>query len=402
MGPLHGLRILEVASFVAGPLCGLTLAQLGADVIRIDPIGGAADQTRWPLAPSGRSIYWAGLNKEKRTIELDLRTTEGRELAVALATADGPDAGIVVTNAVRGDWISYENLATRRPDVIHARLIGLPDGGPAVDYTVNAELGFPTITGPDAFPVNHVLPAWDLLAGMNLALGIVVAERTRRLTGRGESIEVSLWDVGLHAASALGFLGEAQILPEPRPSYGNYYFGGFGRDFSTLDGRVMVVILSYRQWQQLVRALDVQAPIAALGADFSNDSARFDHRREIAAIVAPWFAARTNAEVIETLSAAGVVSAPYRDFQQMAALSGPLVGSNPMLQEIDEDGIGTIRAARTPIGWRGFDRQPIGTSHRLGADTEQVLAEVLGLSQHEIGVLVDRGVLSAAVGASTG
>lgn len=110
---LEGLQVVEVASFVAGPLATLSLAQLGAEVIRIDPIGGAADQTRWPLAPSGRSLYWAGLNKTKRSVALNLRSPEGRELALALATA----AGIVVTNTVPSsrDWISYQTSPTGVP-----------------------------------------------------------------------------------------------------------------------------------------------------------------------------------------------------------------------------------------------------------------------------------------------
>ena len=113
-GPLSALRVVEVASFVAGPLACLSLAQLGAEVIRIDPIGGAADQYRWPIASTGRSLYWAGLNKEKRSVELNLRSPEGRELAVALATAPGPDGGIVVTNAVGCEGVVTDPLAADR------------------------------------------------------------------------------------------------------------------------------------------------------------------------------------------------------------------------------------------------------------------------------------------------
>ena len=140
--PLSGLRVVEVATFVAAPLGGLTLAQLGADVIRIDPPGGSADYTRWPVAASGMSLYWTGLNKAKRSLCVDFRSVEGRELVTRLIAESGPGGGIVLTNADR-PWLSYEALCKVRPDLIHLRIEGHHGGGPAVDYTVNANTGFP-------------------------------------------------------------------------------------------------------------------------------------------------------------------------------------------------------------------------------------------------------------------
>src|SRR5690349_1803475 len=125
---LQGLRVLEISSFVAAPLGGMTLAQLGADVIRVDPIGGATDVRRWPLHGSGTSIYWAGLNKGKRSIMVDQRTPEGRELVARLAA----QAGVVLTNAARP---RYEDLVAHRPGLIHVQIEGHPGGRPAVDYT---------------------------------------------------------------------------------------------------------------------------------------------------------------------------------------------------------------------------------------------------------------------------
>lgn len=175
--PLAGTHVVECASFVAGPTGGLTLAQLGADVVRIDPIGGGSDYLRWPVAPTGESYYWASLNKGKRSVAIDLRDPEGRELVLALATASGRDRGILIDNAVGRPWLAHERLAARRPDVIHVRVQGYPDGRPAVDYTVNAEAGIPGITGSGdwAAPVNHVLPAWDLVTGLSVATGVLAA-----------------------------------------------------------------------------------------------------------------------------------------------------------------------------------------------------------------------------------
>src|SRR4051812_38355469 len=114
--PLDGLRIIDVSTYVAGPSGAMTLAQLGADVIRIDPIGGATDIRRLPLDGKGNSLYWAGLNKAKRSVELDLAGAEGRALVAALLATPGPENGILLTNAVGQRWLSYDELVTHRPD----------------------------------------------------------------------------------------------------------------------------------------------------------------------------------------------------------------------------------------------------------------------------------------------
>ncbi len=148
--PLNGMQVVECASYVAGPTGGLTLAQLGAEVIRIDPVGGGHDHRRWPLAPNGESYYWSSLNKGKRSVAIDLRSPEGKELVVALITAPGPDRGLLIDNVVGRPWLAHEALQAKRKDLIHLRVQGHPDGSPAVDYTVNAGVGVPQITGPEA------------------------------------------------------------------------------------------------------------------------------------------------------------------------------------------------------------------------------------------------------------
>ena len=186
-GPLSGLRIVEVSSFVAAPLCGLTLSQLGAEVIRIDPIGGASDYNRWPVTDKGESIYWTGLNKGKRSLSVDMRAERGQELIRRLVTAPGPGGGILVTNAGGRKWMSHDSLAQLRSDVITLEILGRRDGSPGVDYTVNAALGFPQITGPADYAgvVNHALPAWDVACGLYAALSITAAVRQRDSTGHG-------------------------------------------------------------------------------------------------------------------------------------------------------------------------------------------------------------------------
>src|SRR3954469_10611809 len=155
---LADLRIVEFSAFVAAPLGGMTMAQFGAEVIRIDPIGGAIDHKRWAVTDSGASLYWAGLNKAKRSVALALDKPEGRELAQAIATAPGPGGGIVLTNLPPLPGLDYASLKAKRDDVILLRLTGNRDGSAAVDYTVNAASGFPLVTGNNtgagALPVN--------------------------------------------------------------------------------------------------------------------------------------------------------------------------------------------------------------------------------------------------------
>jgi 2-methylfumaryl-CoA isomerase len=388
--PLAGLRIIEVSSFVAAPLGGMTLAQLGAEVIRIDPLGGAPDTTRWPLAPSGGSLYWSGLNKGKRSVTLDLRSPDGQRAVADLVAASGPDGGIVLTNAAY-PWLSYDALKDARPDLIHLRITGGHDGSPAVDYTVNAAVGFPLATGDAATagPVNHVLPAWDVACGLYAALGILAAERHRRRTGTGRAITLALADVALAVTGHLGFLAEGQLahghLPEGqppvsasgRPRIGNHLYGGFARDFRTGSGDfVMIVTLTARHYADLARVTGRTDALAAveqaLGADFSRDSDRYAHREVIAALLAPWFAGHTTDEVTAALAGTSVLWERYRTFADLAA--DPETLANPLVGLVNQPGIGEILATGTPLAQPGTPQTPV-PAPALGADTEAVLRE---------------------------
>jgi len=393
--PLDGLRVLEISSFVASPLCGLTLAQLGAEVIRIDPVGGAGDQHRWPLAPSGTSIYWTGLNKGKKSVTLNFRDPDGRRLVAGLVAASGPGGGIVVTNAVGRPWLGYDELAAVRPDLIHVQVLGHHDGRPAVDYTINAGLGFPLITGPEEHkgPVNHVLPAWDVACGLYAAIGVLSAERRRRATGEGSRITLALEDVALAVAGHLGYLAEAQLGAD-RPRIGNHLYGGFARDFATADGeRVMVATVTGRQFADLAAATGLAGTFAELerllGADFGVDGDRYQHREVIASLLTPWFAARRLDEVASGLAGRSVLWSPYRRFSDLVA-GGGLAG-NSLLREIDQPGVGRVLAAASPLEQDG--RLEPTPASRLGGDTAGVLAGLLGLSEPEVRALAERGVI---------
>jgi 2-methylfumaryl-CoA isomerase len=396
---LDGLRLIEGSAFVAAPLGGMTLAQLGADVIRFDQLGGGLDYERWPLAADGQSLFWAGLNKGKRSIQVDIRSDEGRELVSELIAA----AGALLTNFPARGWLAYETLNARRPDLLMVALAGNPDGSSEVDYTVNPATGFPWATGPRNLsePLNSVLPSWDLVLGGLAATGLLAAERHRTRTGEGQLIRVALSDVAFAAVGNLGRIAEAQLGGQDQRKDGNYLYGAFGHDFATADDRrVMVVALTARQWRALVQATGTGQAFAgieqATGHDLDTESGRFQARDLIAAILRPWFAARTLAEVRELFTGTGVSWGPYQTFHQLVEEDPRCSTANPMFEEIEHPGVGHYLAPGSPLHFTGLGRQPVRRAPILGEHTDEVLAGVLGLSQHEIGVLHDRGVVAGA------
>ncbi|MBV6635856.1 MAG: CoA transferase, partial [Mameliella sp.] len=189
-GILDGMRVVESSAFVAVPLAGMTLAQMGADVIRFDLPQGGMDYKRWPVTSSGESLFWAGMNKGKRSVALDVKCPRGREIAQEIICAPGEDAGLFITNLAAKGWTDYETLKARREDLCMVSLRGDRHGKPAVDYTVNPSLGFPMATGPEGSsdPVAHVLPAWDCIAGNMVVSGLLAAERARLRKGLGQFV----------------------------------------------------------------------------------------------------------------------------------------------------------------------------------------------------------------------
>jgi 2-methylfumaryl-CoA isomerase len=308
---------------------------------------------------------------------------------------------MLLTNFPARGWLSYETLRTQREDLVMVALAGNPDGTSEVDYTVNPATGFPWATGPRnlAEPLNSVLPSWDLVMGGLAATGLLAADRHRTRTGEGQLIRLALSDVAFATVGNLGRIAEAQLGGQDQHKDGNYLYGAFGHDFATGDGRrVMVVALTARQWRALVEATETGDAFAgierATGHDLDTETGRFEARDLIAAILRPWFEARTLSEIRERFAGTGVSWGPYQTFRQLVQEDPRCSTANPMFEEIEHPGVGRYLAPRSPLDFTGLGRQPVRRAPILGENTEEILVELLGLTQREVGALADRGLVA--------
>ena len=395
---LGGLSVIEASSFVASPTAGLYLAQMGAEVIRVDQIGGGPDYRRWPVTPANDSLYWENLNRAKKSVALDLGSPQGRELLQDLVCKTGQ----FITNFPAEGFLAHEKLAQKRPDLVTARIMGWADGAPALDYTVNNAVGYPMMTGPGPEPVNHVLPAWDLVSGAYAAFAMLAALRRRDETGEGSEIRIPLSDVAIGTVANLGGIAEVLHQGANRPRLGNMVYGLFGRDFVTSDGvRTMIVVVTPRQWANLVTALGLEASLAALerqlGVSFAKDDGlRFTHRDALYPLFEAAIAARPHAELATSFDAAGIVHSAYRTMLD-AAHDPRLVGDNPMFSTLDTNPSGFAYPAAGAFGTvPQLDRSAPLPAPRNGQHSEQVLSERLGLSSGEIARLIDSKIVGIA------
>ena len=403
--PLDGLRVVEGSAFVAAPSGGMTLAQLGAEVVRFDRIGGGIDYSRWPLTAEGRSLYWAGLNKGKKSLAVDLANPRAQELLTELIGA----AGTFLTNFPARGWMAPQRLAGGRPDLVMVAITGNRDGTTAVDYTVNAAMGFPMVTGPAGGmdPVNSVLPAWDLLCGQTAAVGILAAERRRLLSGEGSLMTLALSDVALAATAALGYVAEVQVNGAERPRCGNDLYGAFGAELFTAEGRrLYAVAISPSQWDSLVEATSSAAAVAEIaavrGLDFGNEGDRFEARQELKAALQAWTGTRSFSEVAGRFDGCGVCWGPYQTFTELVETDPRCSPDAGLFVEVGQPGIGPYLSPVSPLVLgeardSGTDSGVRGAvAPVLGEHTDEVLAEWLGLSSADIGRLHDAGIVSSA------
>jgi 2-methylfumaryl-CoA isomerase len=394
---LNGLSVIEASSFVASPTAGLYMAQMGAEVIRVDQIGGGPDFRRWPVTEANDSLYWENLNRAKKSVALDLGSPAGRELLQELVRKTGQ----FVTNFPAEGFLSHAKLSEGRADLVTVRVMGWADGSPALDYTVNNSVGYPMMTGAGPEPVNHVLPAWDLLSGAYAAFAMLAAIQRRTVSGEGSEVRIPLSDVAIGTVANLGGIAEVLYTGENRPRLGNAVYGLFGRDFVTADGvRTMIVVVTPRQWANLVAALKLEAAVTSIetarGVNFAKDDGlRFNHRDALYPLFEAAIAARPHADLAAAFDAGGIVHSAYRTMKDAVA-DPALVANNPVFGRAANPSGFDYPAAGSFATVPQMERQAPQPAPVNGGNSEEVLAERLGLSSGQIAALIDAGTVRQA------
>jgi 2-methylfumaryl-CoA isomerase len=292
-------------------------------------------------------------------------------------------------------------LSALRSDLICLRVMGWANGAPAVDYTVNAAVGVPYMTGhsDDKRPVNHVLPAWDLMAGAYSAFALLAAERERHSSGRGRELRLALSDLAAATLGNLGQVAEVSASGVDRPRTGNDLFGAFGRDFLTADGeQLMIVAITPRQWSGLVQALAIGTAVTALektiGVSFASEGARYIHREALFQIVEAAVRARRAEDLAAAFDAASVCWSLYQPLTRALSVDGRLFADNPIFSSVSHATTGTYATPGAALRIPSEDRLRPDPAPRIGQHTDQVLSELLGLNGAEIGRLHDEGIVA--------
>jgi 2-methylfumaryl-CoA isomerase len=346
------------------------------------------------------SLFWAGMNKGKRSFQVDIGHAEGRELIMELLRGDSQEDGIFLTNFPERGWLAYEKLKQVREDLIYVNIMGDRKGGSALDYTVNCAVGFASATGDPSNedPTNYLLPAWDNITGQMSAVALLAADRYRRINGEGQLVKIALKDVAVATASNLGNISEVTINNEDRQKAGNYLYGAFGRDFVSKDGvRVMIVGLTPRQWEGIVESMGIADQMSSLeidlGYSLSGEGERFKARHKIAELVEPWFACKAYSEICPLFDEHAVCYGPYRSFREMVEDDDDCSPDNPMMGMVTQPNIGEYLASGSPIRFVDDNLQTL-PAPTLGQHTEEILKQELSLSDGEVGRLKAQGIVA--------
>jgi crotonobetainyl-CoA:carnitine CoA-transferase CaiB-like acyl-CoA transferase len=392
--PLAGYRVLELAHLIAGPVCGMYLADMGADVVKIEhPTGGDASRTAYGAQLGGESAVFVTVNRNKRSVALDLARPEGRAAFDRLVA--GAD---VVLEAYRGGvaerlGIDWRRLAQLNPRLVYCSLSAFgPDGPwrdkPGVDMLVQAMGGLMAVIGePDGPPMLCGAPVLDTIGALMAGQGILTALLHRERTGEGQRVEVSLLAGTLlaHAARLSIFLATGE---EPgRWGSGHPYIVPF-QAFDASDGWVYVAVWIDRLWAPFCDA--IENPALARDPRFATRADRLRHRAELTALLAPVFRTRTVADWMGRLEAHDVLCAPVNRYADLP--HDPQIAASRLLVEQEHPRAGRFRTLDTPIR---FDRTPgrIRTpAPGLGEHTDAVLTEA-GLTPANLADLRKSGTI---------
>jgi crotonobetainyl-CoA:carnitine CoA-transferase CaiB-like acyl-CoA transferase len=385
-GPLTGLRVLELARILAGPWAGQILADLGADVIKVEREGIGDDTRTWgppfvPAADGGHlgAAYFHGTNRGKRSIELDFESEEGRRIVKKLAAR----SDVVLENFKVGGLakfgLDYESLARDNPRLIYCSVTGFGQTGPyakraGYDLMAQGMGGMMDLTGDaDGEPMRVGVPVSDLFTGVYSAVGILAALAQREKTGRGGYVDTALVDstVAVLANQALNFLVSGKVphrMGNAHPNITPYQV------FPVADGRIIIASGNDAQFVKVCKVLGV--PELAENPVYRDNAGRLAHRAELINLLCALTAKFPRDALLEKLEAAGVPAGPINDLEQVFA--DPQVIHRGMRLELPSDAAkgGTIPGVRTPIVIDGAAMAAERPSPRLGEHTAEILREI--------------------------
>tara|TARA_B100000029_G_scaffold457430_1_gene486135 strand:- start:426 stop:1637 length:1212 start_codon:yes stop_codon:yes gene_type:complete len=396
-GPLQGLKVIELAHIMAGPVCGLMLADMGADVIKVERVP-SGDDSRFFTPPEidGESAAFMMMNRNKRGIAIDLKSEAGVEvLKTLLKTAD-----VVTENYRRGTMeklgLKYDALRKSNPGLIYCEISGFGRTGPyrdrpGFDLIAQGMSGLMAITGeaPGKAPCKVGAPVTDITAGILGALGIVAAYTNRLKTGIGDKVDTSLFEAGIihtywQSAIALATGVSPQPMGSAHPLNGPY------QAFPTADGWITVGAANQANWKRLLMVLEV--PELAADSRFHDNSMRMKHRKKLETILSDLFRQQTSSFWLKKLERGGVPAGPVLDICQMH--SDPQVKARQMVIDINHSKIGSVPTIGLPIKFTNNPGEITSGAPLYGEHTREVLREY-NYSEKEIADLIDVGVAIA-------
>ena len=387
-GPLSGIRVLDFSRVLAGPAASLALADLGAEIIKVEPPGGGDDTRNFPPFSDGHSVYFLGINRGKKSIVIDLKSADG----VALARDLAAKCDILIENYRPGVMdrlgLSYAVLSAINPRLIYCAISGFGMTGPLRDYpsfdiVTQAMSGAFSVNGErDRAPTRLGLPMGDLVGGINGPIGILAALYERTVTGRGRLIDVSLLDglIGLLAyLPQIAFHSGENPKPQGNPHPNLVPYGVFPAS----DGLMAIACLTNAFWANLCRALGLEALIA--DARYDTLEHRRANRVEVDELVSNRTGMYSFAELDVILTEHQVPHAPILGI--LEALTQPQAVARKIVVETEHKALGTIPIVNRPIKFPGAS-QPIPTAPPvLGEHTDEILEQLLGLDADAIAVL---------------
>ncbi len=383
---LEGIRVVDMGRFIAAPFCGQILADMGAEVIRLERPGGDVDRQRGPLTPSGRSLYYLCMNRNKKAVTLDMRSEEGKEVFTKLLGVTDVLLHNFSPGAAKTMGLQYEVLKEVNPSIICAAISGFGSDGPyaervAFDMVAQGMSGAMSTTGfSENGPTAAHIPYCDYGTALNAALGIVLALYHRERTGVGQAFDLSLLDVGVSFVAGFAIAAEYQMSGKVRGQDGNQTVYAVGNSYKAKDGYISLSVIGNAMWAKLCGA--VGHPEMAKDERFSSDIRRYENRDLVSKALGRWIAQHTVEEGVTMLQGAGVPSGPVLDIKQMVA--DPQVGIRNMLFPAPDPELGSVLVPGTTIK---FSKTP-GVVERGAPDTGESNREIyqglLGYSNERI------------------